>query len=168
MLGSNFHPTAHSPLFPNKLWCNWPAWGNGEWRNNRHMYSKAGGEWAMLSDGDAPVAGKLSAYYIQLKEAVNQFGWGDLWRGAVSGCSHSEEEADTFSTYCHHPYQNQGKPLPFPWVWGTGVLDMAKLTSTPSLRTSASPCKTVFCLFGKVYYKETINTENTFLWFIFL
>lgn len=42
------------------------AMGNEE---TTDMYSKAGVEWAMLSDVDAPVAGKLSVYYIQLKEA---------------------------------------------------------------------------------------------------
>lgn len=81
-LGSNLssHPTAQTrPLLPNKLWCNWPAWGNGEWRNNRHMYRNAGVGWAM-SDGDAPVAWKLR---VPISIQIHTYGLANLDKRSI-------------------------------------------------------------------------------------
>lgn len=48
---------------------------------------------------------------------------------------------DIFCTHCLYLYSNQEKALPFPWVWDTGVLDMATPKSCCSYRSPLTPHK---------------------------
>lgn len=107
-------------LQPAWLW-GWPGWGN------RHMSRKAGLRWACtlmethLQSGD-------SVHVLYMAEEIGQLSqWGvsvgaQLQASVVQG---EEAVVDILCTHCRHLYSGQRKTLPFTWVWGTGVLDIA-------------------------------------------
>lgn len=115
------------------------------------MYRNAGVGWAMLSDGDAPVAWKLR---VPTSIQIHTYGLADLDKRSIQRSSlrlqSLEEEAvvDTCSTHYQHPHWNQGKALPFPQF--------------EALKSSARPCSCQQYTFAQYF---TCSLQNSFLSF---
>lgn len=95
----------------------------------------------MSSGGDAAVEPKLRESNICHNEEES---WLVSAGEQVQVAVIKEEEAvtDRFYVQCQPPTSNQGKTLPFLWVGGIGILDMAIYAHVKNIhlfRTSSSP-----------------------------